>query len=121
MSSVLTIDGRNAELQELRSDNGRFRFVVEDNCSLVLYMDSDAIWAMYETKPLPTSPDGAKLVVQSDGNLVVVHATHGPTWASETGNGGPGPYLLAMHNDGNCVLYDGGGRQRWSTKTCGWG
>lgn len=122
ISSVIAKTGHNAEIKELRSADGRFRFVVEDSGSLVLYMGPDAIWAIYTD--IPTSPRQdhcAKLVVQSDGNLMVVHRTHGLIWTSETSNCGPGPFRLALLNDGDCVLYDGTGMPRWSTMTSGWG
>lgn len=122
VSSVIAKDGQNAELKELRSDDGRFRFVVKDSGSLVLYKEFDAIWALYtDFPPSPCARDRSRLIVQTDGNLVVVHETRGVVWTSGTGNCGPGPFRLTMHNDGNCVLYDGLGNERWSSKTPGWG
>lgn len=121
---MLAKDGRNAELKELRSEDGRFRFVVEDSGNLVLYRGFDAIWAFYPSKDPDSSPrilHRAKLVLQSDGNLVLLHDTRGLIWSSETNGCEPGPFRLAMQNDGNCVLYDGTGTPRWSTMTRGWG
>lgn len=123
VSYVLAKDGRNAELKELRSDDGRFRFVVEDSGSVVLYRESDAIWAVYSGLAAgnPRSLDRVKMVLQSDGDLIVLHDRLGLIFSSGTSECGPSPYRLAMHNDGNCALYDGTGTERWSTKTRGWG
>lgn len=122
VSSVFAKNGLSAELKELRSEDGRFRFVVEDDGSLVLYMDSDAIWAIYAMSACAAHPDErAKLVLQNDGNMVVLLDTRGCIWSSNTANTGPTPFRLTMQNDGNCALYDGRGTERWCTRTMGWG
>lgn len=122
MSTVLAKNGLNAELKELRSEDGRFRFVVEADGSLVLYMEADAIWAIYAMSAYAANPDDrAKLVLQNDGNMVVLLESRGCIWSSNTTNTGPAPFRLTMHNDGNCALYDGRGTERWSTRTMGWG
>lgn len=125
VSSLLHAEpGYDAEAKELRSNNGRFRFVVQDDGSLVLYMDSDAIWAIYQGSASPPVSDdlATRLFLQGDGNLFVVHRARGVIWASNTARADiPGPFKLMMQDDGNCVLYDGHEEQRWSTKTSGWG
>lgn len=119
---VRTDHDQSVDVKELRSANGRFRFVVLDDASLVLYMDSDAIWAIHtDSASSPKVEErNTRLVVQTDGNLLLVHHTRGPTWSSDTACGAPGPFTLAMKNDGNCVLYDGNWAQCWATKTSGW-
>lgn len=109
-------------MKELRSLNGRFRFVALDDGSLILYMDSDAIWAIHtESASSPRTVDlETRLVVHNDGNLVLVHRTRGITWSSNTASNEPGPYTLVLRNDGKCILYDGNEKPRWATRTCGW-
>ena len=57
-----------------------------------------------------------RLVMQHDGNLVVLTAANRPLWASGTG-GNAGAYLV-MQGDGNAVVYRAG-RALWHTHTAG--
>ena len=66
-----------------------------------------------------------KLVMQSDGNLVIYNTDYYivPTavWSSKTNNIGESPYNLSIQNDGNLVIYDKNGKAIWNTKTGGRG
>lgn len=56
-----------------------------------------------------------KLVMQSDGNLVLYAPTGAPRWWSGTA-GNPGAELVAQ-TDGNVVVYDVSGRPLWQSGT----
>ena len=59
-----------------------------------------------------------QLIMQGDGNLVVVSLGH-PIWASDT-SGNPGA-TATMQGDGNLVVYSSTGTPLWSTNTSGHG
>lgn len=83
----------------LTSNNGRFRFVMQNDGNLVLYEGNSALWA--------TGTDGQDVefcIMQGDGNLVLYLQGSGrPVWASNT-DGSPGSFLV-MQDDGNVVIY----------------
>ena len=65
-----------------------------------------------------TSGSGAvKMSLQSDGNLVLYNSSGKPVWHTRT-NGKGRSYLL-LQSDGNLVLYKLGGVPTWSTGTSG--
>ena len=64
---------------------------------------------------------GLKLVMQTDGNLVLYDAAKKALWASGTSRKGTGPYRLLMQPDGNLVLYDAKKAPLWHTNTYGKG
>jgi len=65
------------------------------------------------------SPDGRyRLIMQTDGNLVVYAPGQRPLWNSHTG--GHTGARAVMQTDGNVVVYDGGGRALWSSDTWGY-
>lgn len=64
-----------------------------------------------------TSPNAKyKLVMQTDGNLVVYDGTR-PIWASNTNGKGVGPYQATMQDDGNLVVYDSTRKPLWASNT----
>lgn len=98
--------------QSLRSSDGRYRFVMQSDSSLVLYGPSGrALWASN------TVGRGAHhLRMQGDGNLVIYNAANKPIWTSGT----PRRYdaHLIVQNDGNVVIYNKG-NPVWATGTDG--
>jgi len=122
MPPSLIVYDRDCVVDGLRSLDGRFRFMLQPDCSLVLHKEEDAIWAIYV---LPQSDglqqDLARLVLDKTGNLMIVDELYGVMWESDTGNIVPGPFTLFMQNDGDCVLSGAGGIYLWSTRTAGWG
>lgn len=98
--------------QYLRSSDGRYRFVMQQDSNLVLYGPSGrALWASN------TVGRGAHhLRMQGDGNLVIYNASNKPIWASGT----PRHYSahLVVQNDGNVVIYNSG-KPIWATGTAG--
>jgi hypothetical protein len=65
------------------------------------------------------NPAGAKLIFQSDGNLVEYRADNAVCWASNT-NGGGG-IRVTYQNDGNFVMYASvdDSRPVWASDTVG--
>ncbi len=62
------------------------------------------------------SSDTARLVMQSDGNLVVYDEFNRARWASNTVNRG---WRAAFQEDGNFVVYSRSGRAVWASNTAG--
>jgi hypothetical protein len=54
-----------------------------------------------------------RLVMQTDGNLVLYEHGHGALWATGTHEG----YVAIMQHDGNFVVYDKESRARWASDT----
>jgi len=94
------------------SNNGAYELVVQGDSNLVLYRTADHVplWASNTDNGL----EGAALVMQEDGNLVLYGAyivsfdpntptTREVLWASGT-DGRVGSYLV-MQDDGNAVVY----------------
>jgi hypothetical protein len=94
------------------SNNGQFRFVMQNDGNLVLYRGSSPLWA--------SGTDGQDVefcVMQGDGNLVLYLQGSGrPVWASGT-DGNPGSFLV-MQDDGNVVIYKPN-HPIWATGTNG--
>jgi hypothetical protein len=66
-----------------------------------------------------TSTNGQfRLILQSDGNLVLYAAGLGATWASNTW-GRPNIWDAVMQTDGNLVVYDLRGNALWASNTNG--
>lgn len=91
--------------------NGPFSFQYQNGGNLVLYWNSEALWA---SNTAYTSP--GKYVAQTDGNLFIYNASNVPIWAT-----GTKPNMLngdvEMQSDGNYVEYNTTGLPVWSTKT----
>jgi pseudomonalisin len=83
----------------VRSANGKYNLVMQDDGNLVLYQaNGPALWA--------TGTNGIAIrhaVMQRDGNLVLYDYAGRPRWASGT-HGNPGA-LLYVQCDGNVVIY----------------
>ncbi len=68
------------EGQEIRSDNGSYRLIMQYDCNLVVYAGTTAIWSS-NTAGHNT---GCLAVMQSDGNFVVYGGDGGVVWSSDT-------------------------------------
>lgn len=83
----------------VRSANGQYDLVMQDDGNLVLYrVNGPALWA--------TGTNGIAIrhaVMQHDGNLVLYDYAGGARWASGT-HGNPGA-VLHVQCDGNVVIY----------------
>jgi hypothetical protein len=97
--------------QQLTSANGRFRVIIQADGNVVeLDAANKVIWSTQTG-----SNDGAKLIFQLDGNLVV-HSANGTTalWASGTAASRAAAKLL-LQDDGNMVLYAASGKALWGS------
>jgi len=93
-----------AENEELRSENGRFRAVVQSDGNFVLYKDgSTPIWA---TGTNGKGRQPYRVEVQSDGNVVLYEGGGSAPWATGT-NGKASDVKFIVQDDGNLVLYHG--------------
>lgn len=62
--------------------------------------------------------DRSRLVMQTDGNLVLYTASGHALWSSGTRGTGSRNHIV-MANNGDVIMYDAGGREVWSTRTTG--
>lgn len=114
------------------------RLVLQSDGNMVIYNASNtAIWStytlhhpdhlayintslptglMYPGQTINTADRRFKLMLQSDGNLVL-YSPNRATWA--TGTDGKAVSYLAMQADGNLVLYDKNNRPLWYSNTPG--
>ncbi|HEX7842407.1 MAG TPA: hypothetical protein VF469_33270 [Kofleriaceae bacterium] len=89
---------RGTANNQLRSANGVYTLVMQDDGNLVVYHGTRPLWA---TNTAGT--DGQRAIMQTDGNFVLYHVNGSPLWASNTA-GRPGSFVI-MQNDGNLVIY----------------
>lgn len=109
--------------QQLVSANGRFSAVMQRDGNFVVYEHTaSGQRALFDTAT-NRPPQGVKLEMQPDGNLVIYDAAGKPRWYSHTA-GHDRPTQLVMQTDGNLVIYEGprpGVKQIstpiWSTRT----
>ncbi len=83
--------------ETLKSPNGQYQLILQNDGNLVLYNGSKAIWSTGTQ-----GKQGRKLIMQSDGNLVL-YGRGGPIWATNT-SGNRDAYLK-IQNDGNLAIY----------------
>ncbi|KAL5725167.1 hypothetical protein ACHQM5_008341 [Ranunculus cassubicifolius] len=93
-------------------ENGMYKFIVQGDCNLVLYVKQDnqdkAIWA----SKTAGHGDTCNLLLQNNGNLVLFSGSD-VVWSSGSARG-PNSYRLVLQGDGNLVLYGGA---TWATNT----
>ena len=95
--------------QYLHSADRQYTAVQQTDGNFVVYGYGRAVWSS------ATGGSGSsRLVVQSDGNVVVYSPSNVPLWNSRTFGAGSGVALI-MQNDGNLVLY-AAGRPVWWTR-----
>jgi hypothetical protein len=98
--------------EELASNNGWLKLVMQGDGNLVLYRTqiARALWAS-NTNGKPVS----RVVMQNDGNLVAYSAQGVPFWATGT-YGRPGAWVV-LQDDGNLVVYDSANNPLWASGT----
>ncbi|XP_058106568.1 mannose-specific lectin-like [Magnolia sinica] len=90
-------------------ENGPYRFIMQADCNLVLYVNGTrALWSS-RTNGRGTS---CRATLQNNGNLVVLSGTD-VVWTSNTAVGANN-YRLIVQGDGNVVIYGGA---MWATNT----
>jgi len=100
----------------LRSEDGRYRLVMQGDGNLVMYDNSSdaSIWAS-NTGGSGEGPFRA--VVQNDGNFVIYDGQNKSIWATGTNLSSSGLRRLVLQNDRNLVLYDANNRVLWNSAT----
>ncbi|MFH7243031.1 MAG: hypothetical protein ACHWZW_09300 [Spirulina sp.] len=108
----------------LKSENGRFTLIMQDDSNLVIYEDGNRpVWASgsqiiadAEGRPIfGQGPFEARM--QSDGNFVVYNESNRPIWETNTDGRGQGPYELVLQDDRNLVIYDSQRTVIWASNT----
>jgi hypothetical protein len=95
----------------LKSANGKYKFVFQEDGNAVVYSGEDPLWAS-DTM----GKDGERFVCQKDGNMVI-YKGEDVVWSSDTsGNGSPDK--LIMQDDGNLCANEGD-IAKWCTRTDG--
>ena len=94
----------------IKSPNGRYQLIYQNDGNLVFYGPSGPLWA---SDTIGQPPGFATM--QGDGNLVVYRADGVPIWATDT-SGMPGAELR-VQDDGYLVLYDAGNTPMWWVPT----
>src|SRR4051794_27798320 len=97
------------QLTELRSQNSRFRTVMQGDGNLVTYLHTG--WPVWCTQTAGQAVVSA--VMQGDGNFVLYGAA-GALWHTHT-DGNPGARLV-LQNDGNLVVHAPDERPLWDSK-----
>lgn len=97
---------------QLFSNNGLVRLIMQSDGNLVLYraLDGVPLWASNTPQTVVNHA-----IMQGDGNFVAYSAAGRAFWASGT-NGHSGAYVI-VQDDGNLVVYDGGNRASWASNT----
>ena len=94
----------------VRSDDGRYRAVMQGDGNVVVYGPAGAVWSS------GTSGTGSSLRFGEDGVLQIVAGDGAVTWTAVPAAGGVGPFHLVMQSDGNLVAYDLHDRAVWSSR-----
>jgi hypothetical protein len=91
------------------SSNGRYSFIYQDDCNLVLYSEGKPRWASNTDGQPP-----GECIMQHDGNLVIYSRRqsiwHSGTWDRHGSR-------LIVQDDGNVVIYQPDGTPIWATNT----
>ncbi|KAF9590495.1 hypothetical protein IFM89_035468 [Coptis chinensis] len=90
-------------------ENGPYRFIMQSDCNLVLYMNRNRVLWNSATNGRGTS---CRATLQNNGNLVILSGTD-VVWSSQSAQG-PNNYRLIIQGDGNVVIY---GASLWATNT----
>ncbi|MCL2013232.1 MAG: S8 family serine peptidase [Cystobacterineae bacterium] len=112
ITDKLSAGERMAPGHALRSPNGLYTLIMQEDGNLVLY--SSAGTPLWSTHTGPGNA-GASATLQCDGNFVVRSAAGNPLWSTQTGGqtGTNRATYVAVQNDGNFVLYKEGGTPVW--------
>ncbi|XP_058106565.1 mannose-specific lectin-like [Magnolia sinica] len=108
VSEELLFSGESLNMGEFL-ENGPYRFIMQNDCNLVLYVNrTRALWSSRTNGRRTT----CRATLQNNGNLVVLAGTD-VVWTSNTARGSNN-YRLIVQGDGNVVIY---GAALWATNT----
>ncbi len=100
--------------QELKSDNGQFTLVMQNDGNLVLYTPTGPVWDTGTWRLQPALRPN-RLDFQNDGNIVLYNSVNYVGWSPNIhGKGGD---RLVVQDDRNVVVYAPDGRAVWHTDT----
>jgi len=88
--------------------------VMQDNGNFIIYKNDVAVWTSRNTK---NGPGPYKLVMQGNGNLVVLDKNEKIIWNSNSSERSQGPYRLVMKDDCNLVVRDKSETIIWASGT----
>nr|XP_046227503.1 mannose-specific lectin-like [Scatophagus argus] len=94
---------KNDELRRgdsLRSNNGEWEAIFQDDCNFVIYTNGTPVWAS-DTYGF----DGFRLCMQGDCNLVMYNQNDEPRWNTSTYRLESNMCRLQLTNDGKLELY----------------
>ena len=94
----------------LLSADNRSALALQRDGNLALYASFKLVW---QSGVLGTAVD--RVIMQSDGNLVIYDSSSRPLWATNTA-GSPGA-RLALQADGNLVVYSSSNTVLWASNT----
>ena len=107
-ATVLTPGQSLAQGQGIYSPDGRYYFTLQSDGNLVVYDRHDNMQALWNSQ---TAGSGAnRLVLETDGNLVLYAGTQVVWTINKAGQGGT---RVVMQGDGNLVLYSAGNAPVW--------
>lgn len=114
--TFVRVDSTSAEIKELKSADGRFRFLMQEDRNIVVLQGDRILWdsGSQDSTDAPAG-SASSLVLQTDGNLIAFDSESNIFWSSGSTGCGRSPYRLTMQDDGHCVLYDGDWKARWAT------
>lgn len=116
--SYITMLRSDLPFNELVSQDGRFKFKMQDDGNLVLWFNNRGLWSSNTN-----SGNGIyKAELTPSGQLVVTNQYGNFIWQSNGDDSRRGPFQLVAQNDGNVVIYgqrDGGFFPVWATNTNG--
>lgn len=92
--------------ERIESPGGAVELVMQNDGNLVEVVAGRPVWASGTGQP------GSVVLMQGDGNVVVVAPGNKPVWSTGTA-GGPGSALL-LQDDRNLVVYAPGNRPVWA-------
>ena len=102
--------------QQLTSNNGNYRLIMQNDGNLVIYNTKNLIWE-HPIWATNTVDRGNRFIMQRDGNAVLYDSSNRPLWAS--GTHGTSAVYIVMQDDGNLVIYDHRDDPRWASGTHG--
>lgn len=95
------------------------RFVTVQGAATLVAGSLPAGQSLTTNQSLLSLNGGYKLILQTDGNLVLYNASNAVRWSS--GTTGKGGVRLSMQGDGNLVLYTAANAPVWVSNTAGKG